>query len=280
MLHTILCLEGPCFRKTWGVAFRTLPHVDLTLGLPGACSASDYSRVEEISMALEVIGAGIGRTGTLSLKIALEELGFTKCHHMLEVLADVRRQTPQWEAAKEGLADWDTIFTGFASSCDYPSCRYWKQLAEHYPDAKIVLTTRDPDRWFDSVSKTIFSPPHMAFFDQTFVGPMLRQNVYDTFGERIHDRAFMTDWFRAWNQSVIDQAPPERLMQFEVKQGWQPLCEFLGVPVPDGRFPHVNSSEDMQEGLDFSEPPPPEGLEAMGQGYLAALRGEAAGAPR
>ena len=227
-------------------------------------------------MALEVIGAGLGRTGTLSLKLALEQLGFSKCHHMIEVLADVRRLAPLWEQAASGNPDWDAIFDGFASTCDHPSCRFWRELAEHYPQARIILTTRDPDSWFDSVSRTILSPPHVAFFDRTAIGPMLRQTVYDMFGEGMADRASMTRRFREWNQSVIDNAPAGRLLVFEAKQGWEPLCDFLGVPVPDTPFPHVNSSQDMQQGLDFSEPPPPEGLEAMGRNYLAALRGEAA----
>ncbi|WP_119084657.1 sulfotransferase family protein [Altererythrobacter sp. B11] len=223
-------------------------------------------------MALDVICAGLGRTGTLSLKLALERLGFGKCHHMVEVLADVRRLAPLWEQAAAGQPDWDAIFAGFASTTDYPACRFWEQLAQYYPQAKIVLSVRDPDSWFDSVSKTIFAPPHMAFFGQTAIGGVMRDTVYDTFGDRIGDRQFMTDWFRAWNSAVIERAPADRLLIYEVKQGWEPLCEFLGVPVPAEPFPRVNSSEDMQEGLDFAEPPPPEGLEAMGKGYLAQLR--------
>ena len=226
-------------------------------------------------MALQVIGAGLGRTGTLSLKLALEQLGFDKCHHMIEVVADVRRLAPLWEEAARGRPDWESIFAGFASTVDYPSCRFWRELAQHYTDAKIILTMRDPNSWFDSVSKTIFSPPHVAFFDRTAVGPLMRETVYDTFGDRIADRGFMTEWFRKWNQAVIDEAPTERLLVFQARDGWEPLCAFLGVPVPSTPFPHVNSSADMQEGLDLSELPPPEGLEEMGRGYLAALRGEA-----
>jgi len=231
-------------------------------------------------MTLEVIGAGLGRTGTLSLKLALEQLGFARCHHMIEVIADVRRLAPLWEEAARGNPRWDAIFDGFASTCDYPACRFWKELSQHYPEAKIILTTRDPDSWFASISQTIFSPPHRAFFNQTAIGALMRETVYDTFGERIGDQAFMTQWFRDWNQAIIDTAPPERLLVFQAKQGWEPLCAFLGVPVPDTPFPHVNSSQDMQEGIEFSEPPPPEGLEEMGRGYLAALRQEAAAQTR
>lgn len=226
-------------------------------------------------MTLQVIGAGLGRTGTLSLKLALEQLGFAKCHHMIEVLSDAQRLVPLWDDVMNGKPDWDAVFDGFASTLDHPACRYWQELAEHYPESKIVLTTRDADSWFTSVNRTIMSAPHMAFFDQTAIARLLRETVYDMFGDQIADRAYMTRRFAEWNQSVIDNAPEGRLLVFEAKQGWEPLCAFLGVSVPDTPFPHVNSSADMQDGLDFSAPPPIEGLEEMGRGYLAALRGEA-----
>lgn len=226
-------------------------------------------------MTLQVIGAGLGRTGTLSLKLALEQLGFVKCHHMVEVGAQVRRLGPLWEEVAEGKPRWNAIFEGFAATTDHPACRYWRELAEHYPDAKIVLTTRDADSWFNSVNKTIFSPPHTAFFDQTALGKLLRGTVYDMFDDRLLDRAFMTERFRAWNRSVIDKAPAGRLLVFDSREGWEPLCTFLGVPVPDTLYPHANSSEDMQQGLEYGDPPPPEALEEMARGYLAAMRGEA-----
>ena len=109
-------------------------------------------------MALEVIGAGLGRTATFSLKFALEHIGFGPCHHMSEVFADARRQIPLWIQAGRGNPDWDAIFDRFRSATDYPACSHWRALAKYYPQAKFILTERGADSWFKSVSETIFSP--------------------------------------------------------------------------------------------------------------------------
>ncbi len=109
-------------------------------------------------MALEVIGAGLGRNATFSTKFALERLGFGPCHHMSEVFANASRQVPLWIEAGKGDPDWDAIFDGFRATTDHPGCNYWRQLADRYPSAKVVLTVRDPDSWFESVSETIYSP--------------------------------------------------------------------------------------------------------------------------
>ena len=109
-------------------------------------------------MALKVIGAGLGRTATFSLKFALEHLGFGPCYHMSEVFAAARRNVPLWLEVVRGKPDWDAVFEGFQSTTDYPACTYWRELAAFYPDASLILTVRDADSWFDSVSETIFSP--------------------------------------------------------------------------------------------------------------------------
>ena len=96
-------------------------------------------------MALEVIGAGLGRTGTLSLKLALEHIGLGKCYHMSEMIAHLRTHLPLWVAAAKGQPQWDAIFDGYRSSTDYPGCMFWRELVAKYPDAKVILTTRDPD---------------------------------------------------------------------------------------------------------------------------------------
>src|SRR5512134_1982263 len=108
-------------------------------------------------MALQVIGAGLGRTATLSLKFALEHLGFGPCYHMAEVFAGARRNIPLWLDVVQGKPSWNAVFEGYKSTTDYPACTYWRELAAFYPEAKVVLTTRDPDSWFESVSETIFS---------------------------------------------------------------------------------------------------------------------------
>ena len=101
-------------------------------------------------MTLKVIGAGLGRTATFSLKFALEHLGFGPCYHMSEVFAGARRNIGLWLDVVAGRPDWDALFEGFQSTTDYPACSYWRELADHYPDAKVILTVRDPDSWFDS----------------------------------------------------------------------------------------------------------------------------------
>src|SRR4028118_1909160 len=113
-------------------------------------------------MAIRVIGAGLGRTGTLSLKAALEEVGFGACYHMIELLGHPE-QVHFWEAASRGEpVHWDALFAGYQSIVDYPGCRYYRTLMEHYPDAKVVLTVRDPDRWYESTRETIYKAGGVA----------------------------------------------------------------------------------------------------------------------
>ena len=195
-------------------------------------------------MGLKVIGSGLGRTGTLSTKLALEQLGFAPCHHMVEVFMSPT-QVQLWIDAGNGNPDWDAIFGPYQAMVDHPGCAYWRELAAHYPDAKVLHTVRDPDKWFDSTQATIFSPdsprppegtPMRTFFDQLFA----------FYGGDMHDRAFMTDFFRRHTGRVIASVPPERLLVFDVKDGWDPLCGFLGVDVPVTPYPRENSTEQFQ----------------------------------
>ena len=231
-------------------------------------------------MTLKVIGAGLGRTGTLSLKLALEHLGFGPCYHMVEVLTDLQRKVPQWIEAANGNPDWDAIFEGYHSTTDYPACMYWRELLAKYPDAKVILTVRDPDSWFESGSVTVFSPAHRERLEQA--GPMaefFKSSVFSEIGEGVTDRQFMTDYFRRWNQSVIDEAPPEKLLVYQAGEGWQPLCDFLGVPVPAEPYPRVNTREEMvarrQQG---GTRPDFDTMEAMMRQRLADMKREAFGA--
>ena len=213
-------------------------------------------------MALKVIGSGLGRTGTLSLKLALEMLGFSPCHHMVEVFMHPET-TPLWVEASQGRPDWDTLLKGYSAVVDYPGAPYWRELAAHYPSAKVLHSVRDPDAWFESTQATIFSeqspaihppPPMKAFFE----------SVTRDFGEHIHDRAFMTDYFRRHTAEVTAAIPKERLLVYEVGQGWEPLCAFLGVPVPATEFPRQNSREDFQARFTSGPPgaPDPERMRA------------------
>jgi hypothetical protein len=172
-------------------------------------------------LALSVIGAGYGRTGTLSLKYALEALGYRKCHHMLEVINNPG-EDQRWLAASRGEdVDWDDLFEGYQAAVDWPSCHFYRQLAEHYPSAKVVLTVRDPRSWFESMSNTTLR--------------VIRQGI---------DSGRIKPEGNLGTELVI----------FEVAQGWQPLCEFLERPIPNKPFPRVNSRDEF-EGIFFGNQP-------------------------
>ena len=193
-------------------------------------------------MALKVIGSGLGRTGTMSTKLALEQLGL-RCHHMVEVFMHPE-SVPLWVDAGNGKPDWDAIFDGYEAMVDHPGCAYWRELLDYYPDAKVLHTVRDPDTWFDSTQATIFNPdrptpsegPMGAFFAQ----------LQAFYGGDMHDRAFMTDFFRRHTDRVVAGVPKDRLLVFEVKDGWGPLCDFLGLAAPDTPYPRENSTEQFQ----------------------------------
>lgn len=229
-------------------------------------------------MTLKVIGAGLGRTGTLSFKLALEHIGLGPCYHMAELLSGLRRNLPLWLDAARGHPDWDAIFAGYRSTCDYPGCSFWRELAAQYPEAKIVLTTRDPESWFESVSATIYSPEHRAQFEgNPAMAEFFDLTIFKALGDRLGDRARMIEFFNDWNQAVIDEVPPERLLVYRAGDGWEPLCDFLGVPVPAEPYPRVNSREEMVANTDRIDehqagPPPPEVFETMVRGYLDELR--------
>ena len=206
-------------------------------------------------MALRVIGAGFGRTGTNSLKLALEQLGFGPCHHMFEI-RDHPEQLPFWQAAAEGhLPDWDRVFEGYAAQVDWPGARYWRQLAEHFPAAKVILTTRSADSWFDSVQATIYRSMRDRAnrpreHDRARGEMAYRTIVQQIFDGKMDDREHATAMFRDHIAEVQRSIPAERLLTYRVAEGWEPLCRFLGVPVPQGPYPRVNSSGDYRARYD------------------------------
>ncbi len=195
-------------------------------------------------MSLKIIGAGLGRTGTLSLKLGLEQLGFGPCYHMVEVMLHPEAAA-LWINAADGNPNWEAIFKGYAATVDYPGCAFWRQLADFYPDAKVLLTVRDPEDWFESTQATIFSPESVKRLGATPMRPFFEKTAWRTFGDRIHDRQFMVDHFKRHNEEVERSVPADRLLVYEVKQGWEPLCRFLNVSVPSTPFPRRNSREEM-----------------------------------
>jgi hypothetical protein len=194
---------------------------------------------------LEIIGSGLGRTGTYSTKLALEQLGFGPCHHMAEVFQHPET-IPLWIAAGQGRPDWDAIFKGYRAQIDHPGAQYYLQLAEHFPKAKVLHTVRDPDRWFDSTQATIFGPTSPMTHAE---GPLAEffAALRNWYGGDMQDRAFMTGFFQHHTDQVIANIPAERLLVWNVAEGWDPLCAFLGVPVPDSPIPHENTTSQFQE---------------------------------
>ena len=194
-------------------------------------------------MAMQVIGAGVGRTGTYSLKLAINQLGLGPCHHMEAVLHDMPAQVPLWSAAVKGEPDWNAIYDGFESAVDWPTAAYFRDLIKAFPSAKFILTERDPDNWADSFGATIYKllagrdegPPEMkAWLD------MANDTIDKTGFPAGLDRDQLAQAFVAHNEAVKATIPADQLLIYQVKQGWTPLCEFLGVPVPAGEFPRTN----------------------------------------
>jgi hypothetical protein len=231
-------------------------------------------------MALQVIGAGLGRTGTFSLKFALEILGFDPCFHMAEIWANLDRQLPLWLDVIDGRPRWDEIFDGYAATVDYPGCTYWRELLARWPEAKVILTTRSPESWFASVNETVFSPSMMKLLGPGPIRSFMDGAVWGDVLERIDDRDFMADYFTRRNQEVIDSVPPEQLLVFQVKDGWEPLCRFLGVPVPAIPFPRTNSREEIIERItrDQAQAGSPQEFVANARRFLQTQRAAAFGA--
>jgi hypothetical protein len=200
-------------------------------------------------MRLKVIGSGLGRTGTKSLQSALNMLGVGPCHHMMEVFPRPE-SVPLWIEAGAGRPNWEAIFAEFNAAVDYPSAAYWRELAEYYPNAKVIHTVRDPDKWFDSTQATIFNPtgPMAMVMQQDEASPMASffRSFTKPFISHIHDRAFMIDYFKRHTEAVLATIKPERLLVYEAGQGWGPLCAFLGVPVPDAAYPSENTTAEFQ----------------------------------
>jgi len=199
-------------------------------------------------MPLSVIGAGFGRTGTMSLKLALEQLGFGPCYHMSEVFKNPAAPG-YWEAAADGKpVDWEEVFAGYRSTVDWPSATFYKELADAYPDAKVILTVRDPEAWFTSTQATIFAS--RIFEDATSDwGRMVLKVVGDLFDREMSNKAKLIDVYNRHNERVQRIIPAERLLVYDLSEGWDPLCSFLGVPVPDGPMPNTNSTEDFKRRL-------------------------------
>lgn len=203
-------------------------------------------------MSFKVVGAGFGRTGTLSLKHALEKLGVGPCYHMMEVFPRPEHVAMWHRLAFENVMDWDLLFRDFQSTVDWPSARWWREIAAHYPEAKVLLSVRDPESWYKSMIDTIFQPMNFQVRDDApeivrLQNQMVRKAILtETFDNRFEDKAHAIEVFNRHTQEVRDAIDPARLLVFDVREGWAPLCRFLEVPIPDEPFPRMNDTATTQ----------------------------------
>ena len=219
---------------------------------------TDTSETVPGQEGLKVIGAGFGRTGTLSTKAALETLDFGPCYHMTEVFNNPTASA-LWEVATRGEpVNWNEIFAGYQATVDWPGCAFYADLMQVYPNAKVLLNVRDPEKWYESVSSTIYQTSRgtsrsllALLFSQVIVRlipnarhirGMIQALIWEkTFGGRFQDKDYAIAVFEQHIEEVKQRVPPEKLLVYDVKQGWEPLCAFLGVEVPkDTAFPHLN----------------------------------------
>ena len=196
-------------------------------------------------MSLSVIGAGLPRTGTTSQKLALEQLGFGPCYHMTETFSRPEHW-PLWESAAAGEpVDWDVLLDGFGSTTDTPGCNFYRELADWFPDAKVVLSVRDPEAWFASTQATVIGPRTESFHAARGTLPMVEALGWGT-DPRLRGHDWMLDRYHRHNDEVQATIPADRLLVYDVAEGWGPLCRFLGRPIPDAPFPQANSTVDFK----------------------------------
>ncbi len=217
-------------------------------------------------MSLQVIGAGFPRTGTTSLKASLEGLGYTKCHHMKELFMEPDT-LPYWQELRDkGTTDFETLFEGFRAAVDFPAYPFYNELMAQYPEAKVILTVRDFDRWYDSAYRTIWQVDpqglreRLSLWYRRTTNPQVRKAwecirfFKDYFWKgtmqgRFLDRSFAKEVYDAHIEKVKADVPSDKLLVYDVKEGWEPLCSFLGTEAPKEDFPELNKKENFHEML-------------------------------
>ena len=208
-------------------------------------------------MPLKIIGAGFGRTGTMSVKRAVEQLGCGPCYHMHEVFLHPEH-IELWNRAGRGeLRDWEEIFADFPVTVDWPAAAFWRELAAAYPQARVLLTVRDADAWYRSASSTIFRmmDPARATTEIGRAQLEMAQTLLAerAFGGRLDDRDHCIDVYRRHNAEV-QRTLGDRVLTYDVAEGWAPLCKLLGVAVPDSPFPLTNTTEQFRERAGLEKP--------------------------
>lgn len=198
-------------------------------------------------MTLKVIGAGVGRTGTLSLKVALEQLLGGCCHHMIEVFGHAEEEVPVWTAAIHGeQVDWHALLDRYIAVVDWPGASFWPELSQAFPDALVLLSVRDPEDWYRSATNTIFGGLQGAALDGNDWMSSMLQLLNDRFSSNLGDRAAMIEAFERHNDRVRSAIPAERLLEWTPSDGWDPICKRLGLAVPDQPFPVTNTTEEFR----------------------------------
>ena len=196
---------------------------------------------------LKVVGAGVGRTGTHSLKIALEQLLGGTCHHMIEVLGHPE-EVPIWIDAIDGRpVDWPALMKDYTAQVDWPGCSFWPEFAAANPDALVILSVRDPDQWFTSCSNTIFGGLKMMTEQGDEWMTAMMRLLAQRFDDRVEDRDAMVAALDRHNEAVRAGIPKERLLEWTATDGWDPICDRLGLPVPDAPFPKVNTTAEFRD---------------------------------
>jgi hypothetical protein len=206
-------------------------------------------------MGLRIIGAGLGRTGTTSLKVALEELLGGPCYHMLDVRE--READPDaWGDAYEGrLPDWPDFFDGYVATVDWPAAPFWREMTDAFPEAAILLSVRDVDAWWRSASSTIFIALATYFAPDAPADGWTRmgRGMMTAFTPRWQDEAAAKAAYLAYNDEVRRTAPRDRLVEWSPEDGWGPLCRALGIDVPSRPFPHANTTAETRAALGLDE---------------------------
>ena len=217
-------------------------------------------------MSIKIIGAGLPRTGTNTLKECLEKLGYNKTYHMKELLVHPEN-LHYWKTLNDtGSTNWDGLYNGYQATVDFPCYPWYKEHMKRYPDAKVILTTRPFDKWYESVYSTIWQagpqtlPQKLVMMSKLILNPRLRSVISCvklaksrifgvTFEGKFMDKAASEKLFLKHHEDVKASVPADKLLIFEASQGWEPLCKFLGVPVPNEPFPHLNKKENFKEML-------------------------------
>jgi len=194
-------------------------------------------------MTLKVIGAGFGRTGTDSMREAINRLGFGPCHHMFEVNRD-EKQRDAWRSLAGGARpDWNSLFAGYSACVDWPSAYYWRELIEYFPAAKVVLTYRSAESWWTSFEQTILAYIKRVEDKQSMVITLIAERV---FGGRPDDRRHAMAVYEANVHAVLDEVPPDRLLVHRLGDGWTGLCGHLNAPIPTEPYPRRNDAAEIR----------------------------------